>query len=122
MTAFADYMIFGQRLKYYHVIGLVTITSCTVLISGQSYLDAKTAAVMPAAAVKNDSKLSPAWVPISFALMFPCMVTWNGLITKHITSEKIGFDPSRVTYFTFFIMNTLIMMVSIVIWVKKDNF
>ena len=33
MGAFSDYLIFGQKLKYYHYIGLILIFMCSVLIA-----------------------------------------------------------------------------------------
>jgi hypothetical protein len=54
--------------------------------------------------------------------MFPCFVTWNSLLTKHTCSKEVGFDPSRITYFTFGIMYSIIMMISVFIWVSQDNF
>jgi len=63
-----------------------------------------------------------AWVPITFALLFPLAITWNSVLTKHMTTAEIGFNPSRVTYFTFAIMNVLILSISIPIWNHYDNF
>ena len=76
----------------------------------------------PLTAKKSDEELLPAWIPISFALMFPLFVTWNCVLTKKMCSKEIGFDPTRMTYFTFAIMFTLIMIVSSFIWISQDNF
>jgi drug/metabolite transporter (DMT)-like permease len=71
MAAFADYILFGTQLKYYHWIGLVLCVTCTVLI-GLSKV------VSPEVKAANDVvALFPAWVPILLALMMAIMLTTN---------------------------------------------
>ena len=72
MAAFADYILFGQKLKYYHWIGLVSCVTCTVLIGLSKVV---TPEVKDS---KNDVvALFPAWVPILLALMMAIMLTTN---------------------------------------------
>ena len=72
MAALADYIIFGQKLKYYHFIGLVSCVTCTVLIALSKVVtpDAK--------GEKLDVEiLFPAWVPILLAIIMAVMLTTN---------------------------------------------
>ena len=63
-----------------------------------------------------------AWIPITCAVAFPVLLTWNNILTKFMTRDKIGFNPSRVTYFTFGLMNIGILAIAIPIWIKEKNF
>jgi len=113
-SALGDYLFFGQNLQYFHMIGLIAITACIIVLNLKNF-DGKAAKDL----VKHE--MEP-WVPILCACAFPIMCTWNNLLTKYMTNEKIGFNPSRVTYFTFGLMNVLIMAVSIPIWINQGNF
>lgn len=33
VLALADFIFYGQKLKYFHIVGLVFITICTILVS-----------------------------------------------------------------------------------------
>ena len=57
VTALFDYIIYGQRLKYYHFIGLFACVGCTVLtgVSKMVYNDDEQVLVY---------KPIPVWIPI----------------------------------------------------------
>ena len=64
----------------------------------------------------------PVWIPISCAVAFPLFLTWNNILTKYMTQPDVGFDPSRVTYLTFGLMNVIIIGFAIPIWMEEGNF
>ena len=37
--AIVDYIVFGQKLKYYHTLGTISIVACTVIISLAGVVD-----------------------------------------------------------------------------------
>ena len=108
MAALADYIIFGQKLKYYHFIGLISCVTCTVLI-------ALSKVVTPDA--KGDKKevevLFPAWVPILLAIIMAVMLTTNTMQVKHLTTERVGFDSTRVTFNGLFVNSILVFLLGL---------
>lgn len=39
--AIIDFILFGQKLKYYHIIGVAAIVACSVIISLSDYFTKK---------------------------------------------------------------------------------
>jgi len=113
-SALGDYFFFGTKLKYFHILGLLAITACILVLNSKNF----------DGTVKTEVKEAEmaAWIPISCAVAFPILLTWNNILTKFMTQDKIGFNPSRVTYFTFGLMNIGILAISIPIWIKENNF
>jgi len=64
--------------------------------------------------------LTPTWVPVLFGLITPCSFTSNGVLTKHLTSEKVGFNPSRISFSAYLIVNILVLLFAIPYWVKVE--
>lgn len=113
-SALGDYLFFGTKLQYFHMIGLVAITACILVLNAKNFDGSVTTEV-------KHYEIEP-WVPITCAIVFPIMLTWNNILTKYMTQDNIGFDPSRVTYFTFGLMNILILAISIPYWIINNNF
>ena len=57
--------------------------------------------------------LVPTWIPIIFALLQTCGYTSWSMLSKHITSERIGFDALNVTFTTISTVNFLTAIVAI---------
>jgi drug/metabolite transporter (DMT)-like permease len=113
-AAFGDYLFFGQKLEYFYIIGLIAITGCIIVLNLKNFDGSVSTTVKKA-------EMEP-WIPISCAIAFPILITWNNILTKYMTQDKIGFNPSRVTYFTFGLMNILILAFAIPIWLRENSF
>ena len=83
MTAFGDFLIYKEKLRYFHIIGLVSITTCTILIGVDQAIHEK----------QNSDKIAiiPSWIPILICLLVPVTMTINAMLTKHLVSTRIGF-------------------------------
>lgn len=106
--AVADYFVNGQKLQYFHVLGMFSMILCSILISLNSF-------IYPVA--ETDTAISEAptvsvWIPIIFGLVTPVFFTLNGLLTVHLTS-KTGFNSSRISFNSYFIVNVIITIVAV---------
>ena len=109
--ALLDYLFFGQTLQYYHVIGTIAIVVCTVVIS-------LSGVVFPSVSIESIVK-EPAlatWVPALFGVFTPVFFSLNGVLTKHITSEKIGFDATNITFTAYLLVNIFLLIFAIPYW------
>jgi drug/metabolite transporter (DMT)-like permease len=71
LSALADYILFGQKLKYYHFIGLISCVTCNVLIVLSKIVYPEKVGD------KMNLNLFPAWVPILIALIMAIALTSN---------------------------------------------
>lgn len=55
-----------------------------------------------------------------FGLITPCSFTSNGVLTKHLTSEKVGFNPSRISFSAYLLVNLIVLVFAIPYWVKIE--
>jgi len=117
LMALADRIIYKTKLKYYHYIGLISILICTVIIavygSGKS----------PKAEIKSIElyeikEKCPAWIPVLFGLVTPCMFTTNGMFTKKVVSPEVGFNASDISFSSYFIVNIFVLCAAIPYWVN----
>jgi hypothetical protein len=73
LSALADYLLFSQKLEYFHYIGLVACVVCTICIAfskviyPESHDEEKVVAVLPA------------WVPITLAIISAVAITSNSM-------------------------------------------
>ena len=58
----------------------------------------------------------PKWIPVVFAIITPLSFTAYGVLTKHLTSEKVGMNINRTISSVYLIVNTLIIMIAIPFW------
>ena len=75
MMAISDYFINDQKLKLYHVIGMISIFLCCVCIG----LSKEVGDVDPTL------KFLPMWIPLLFGIAAPAFMTINTLMVKHMT-------------------------------------
>ena len=85
--AVMDYLLFGTRLKYYHLVGTFSIILCTIVVNLKAVFEETPPTV------KTIEHKTPIWVPVLYGLITPMCFTSSGLLTKHATSERIGFLP-----------------------------
>lgn len=107
--AVCDKLIFGQKLRYFHSLGMFAIVVCTIVISLAGIGSKQTA-------VDSVEPTAPAWIPVLFGLVTPMTFCSNGILTKHITHPRIGFNASRLSFNVYFAVNLLIMIYAIIYW------
>jgi len=119
----ADFIVYGQKLKYYHHVGLIFITICSICVSYEDIMkkNAEKAAAASAGVVAKSYPF-PIWVPILASLTFPIATTYNSLVTKYITRDDIGFNATRITFTTHGIMNIMILSIGVPYWMHSNSF
>jgi drug/metabolite transporter (DMT)-like permease len=110
-VAVADYFVNGQKLQYFHILGMSSMVVCSVLISLNSIVN-KTEVADTSDTALDEAPTVPVWVPILFGLLTPVCFTTNGLLTKHLTNT-VGFNPSRLCFNSYFIVNLLVAIVAV---------
>ena len=58
-------------------------------------------------------------VPVLFGILMPLVFVTNGMMQKHMTQPRIGFVGSDVVNTSIIIVNTIILIVAIIYWVKS---
>jgi len=113
--AIADYIVYDQKLRYFHVLGTCSIVVCTIVISLSGVIggdDTETVKSVEEAAM-------PTWVPVIFGVITPMFFCTNGILTKHLTSEKVGFVPSTISFSAYLFVNILVMIAAIPYWMNN---
>tara|TARA_B110000285_G_C14933187_1_gene518311 strand:+ start:126 stop:554 length:429 start_codon:yes stop_codon:yes gene_type:complete len=115
LMALADRIIYKTKLKYYHYVGLLAIMICTIVIAlvgaGKS-----PSAEIKAIELYETKEKTPAWIPVLFGIVTPCMFTTNGMFTKKVLSPEVGFDASDISFSAYFMVNILVMCVAVPYW------
>lgn len=94
---------------------MVAIVACTVVISLSDVVDPKP--VVKAVDTEGVTiETIPTWIPVIFGLVTPMFFCTNGILTKSLTNDKIGFDPSILSSSAYFVTNALIMIAAIPYW------
>ena len=106
----ADFLINGEKLKYNHYIGIVCIIYASLVISLISTTKEEISLIA------NEKEILPKWIPVVFAILTPLNFTANGMLTKHLMGEKVGFNTNRIMSSVYLIVNFLILMVAIPYW------
>ena len=113
--AFMDSLIFGQKLQYFHHIGMIAIVICTIALSLSGVISPKTET-----AEVDLSNLLPTWIPVLFGIITPMAFTANGMIIKSLTSERMGFNPSNLSFGAYFIVNCIVMVGAVYYWINYE--
>lgn len=110
--AIVDYIVFKQQLKYYHVLGTISIVLCTIVISLSGVVEGK-----GDVAVETEIEpMTPTWVPVLFGLITPISFTTNGVLTKHLTSDRVNFNASTLSFNAYLVVNALVLLVAVPYW------
>lgn len=107
--AIMDRICFARKFQTYHMVGTLFIVVCTVILS-LSGADKAEEAVM---VVKD---VLPTWIPVLFGVVTPVFFTISGYLTKNLTEDRIGFDPSTLSFSAYFGVNTLILIFALIYW------
>lgn len=108
--AIADYFINKQKLKYYHSIGLISIICCCVAINLSDVFKSS------APNKVSQSNQSQVWVPVIFGILTAMAFTSNGMLTKHLTSPRINFNASTISYSAYLAINVIVIIAAIPYW------
>ena len=108
--ALMDRICFGQKLQTYHLIGTLFIVICTVILSVSGASKAEELVVV----VKRD--ILPTWIPVLFGVVTPIFFTISGYLTKQLCDSKVGFNPSTLSFSSYFGVNSLILIFALVYW------
>ena len=110
--ALLDYIFFNQSLRYYHIIGTISIVFCTVLISLSGFMFKERELLI------DEGVILPTWVPAIFGVVTPVFFSINGVLTKHLTSEKVGFNPTKISFSSYVYVNLALLFVAVPYWLK----
>lgn len=65
----------------------------------------------------RDSKLLvPAWIAVLFGIITPIGFSTNAMLTKHLISQKVGFDATTLAFSSQFVVNVIVLIAGIIYW------
>ena len=129
-AAFLDYLIYGERLTIYHLIGIIMVIVSALLISFSKFADANSDADVNIA-IPNlaDIKIEiydekfPKWIAVLFGILTPCFFVASALFIKHLTSPKVGFDAITVSFASSCTMSIVVIILGVTwYWKEVDTF
>ena len=89
----------------------MSIVICTILISLQNNI------IKPQNFVDlGGVSQIPTWIPAVFGLITPVFFSVNGVLTKTLTSEKVGFNATRISFTSYLYVNIVLLVAAIPYW------
>lgn len=64
----------------------------------------------------------PAWIPVMFGVLMPVVFSIQALFIKHLSNERMGFDPTCITFGSSSLVCLLIVIVGISTYWKYTPF
>lgn len=86
--AIVDKILFGQKLMYNHIIGILSMLACCIAISLSDYFDGNSSKDL------DLIKSSPTWVAVLFGVITPIGFTAFQAHIKHLTNKRINFTSA----------------------------
>ena len=124
-AALLDYLIYGERLTKYHLIGMITVIISALMISFSKYADPAVSISTPEVSIKiviYDPRF-PKWVAVLFGILTPCFFVTSALFIKHLTSKEVGFDAMTVSFATSSATSVLIIIIGAAwFWQEVETF
>lgn len=117
LMALADRIIYKFHLKYYHFIGMISMMVCTIFIALMG-TDKSPKVEIKEIQLYEKKEKCPAWIPVLFGLVTPCVFTTMGMFTKKVLSPEVGFDPTNISFSSFAIVNFIVLFAAIPYWVQ----
>ena len=102
----------GQKLKYYHLIGLISLVICGICISLNNVFNSEIKVD------ENSDRISPL-VPLACAIIVPWFFVSDVMMTKIMVRPEMNFDPSTLTFSVQFFVNIIFLAVGVYIWFYK---
>ena len=104
----------GQKLKYYHLIGLISLVICGICISLNNVFTSQEIKVE-----ENSDRVSPI-VPLACAIIVPWFFVSDVMMTKIMVRPEMNFDPSTLTFSVQFFVNIIFLAIGAYIWFWKQ--
>lgn len=124
--AAADYFLFKQTLKCFHLVGTVLIVSCTILLSlkpmivgdDPSIIKSTSPIQNEAPKIVKDGELLPVWMPVLFGILTPVTFCLSNILLRYLTDDNKGikFNGTTISMSSIFSVNLIILIFSIVFW------
>ena len=104
-NSIADYYFYNEKMVYYHFIGLVSILLCSIAICMKDF-------------TSTEVKIAeyPSWIPVMFGLVAPLSFSAFAMLTKNLTSERVGFNATILSFSSQFSINLLLIIVAVIYW------
>ena len=110
--SFADYLIFGNKLKSHQIAGITFISISIVLLSLRDVINPPHEQINTQA---NYYKVS-IMVPLLFAILTPISFTGSAIYGKSLAQPRIGFEPTNLAFNCQLIVNLVILIVGVYYW------
>ena len=55
-------------------------------------------------------------MPVLFGVITPMSFTANGMIIKSLTSDRMRFDPSVISFSAYFVVNCVVLVGALIYW------
>lgn len=115
--AVLDYVIYKQKLTKFHIIGMVLLMLCAIFVSLASVIEPEPVFVENIG-TQSVVKIS-AGLPILFAILSPITFATSSMLIKYMANVK-AMPVSLVSFTSFTIVNTLLMIAGIIYWATTD--
>ena len=57
-----------------------------------------------------------------FGVLTPICISTQNMLAKHMTGKDIRFDPNTLSFSSYLLVNSFVMIFAIIYWVKTDSF
>ena len=111
IMAIGDLLIFGQKLKMYHIIGILSIVACGVFISLSKNADL---------ALLADEPILPVWAAVLIAALTGTIFNCHQLFLKHLCQPRIGFNAETLTFTSYLTSSILVSICSIPYFLQNE--
>ena len=115
-VALADFMVFGVRLKTYHIVGIALVVLSTIMLSLMKIIDPDFSEDVDTPVTETGKQIVPTIVPVLFGILTPVFFSMYGMVFKHFTSDRIGFKHYNLIFSTVIFVNTIILLTVIPYW------
>jgi hypothetical protein len=58
----------------------------------------------------------PSWIPVLFGIVAPISFSAYAMLTKNLTSERVGFNATVISFSTQFTNNLILIIFAIIYW------
>ena len=115
--AFLEYLVFGTKLEFFYIYGMLCIFVCSVLIGLSDIIYGR-----EVIATDHSSLFShlPAWNPVMFGLLTPISFAINGVLSKWLTQDRVGFNASMLTVNSYLLCNLVLVFIMLKYWIQVE--
>ena len=117
-AAFLDYLINGEKLTKYHLIGIVLVLASALLIAFSKAADPEEEPIGQSFSRFGSAQINelqddrvPKWIAVLFGILTPCFFVANGLYIKHLTAPHVRFDAITISFSTQLFSSLIILVI-----------